>query len=286
MATFGHSRSSSETSSSSGSQTHQLILDHILSYPGTYELPLRTMYTLNCTPRAQPMPTLRPNLSATSSASSSPVSPTFSPADQASQQFTSSLMAEMSQMPSQPTSLPPSFITSFARKCFAPDLRLVDFPQALTSLDYLRDLESRRRREVGTAFDRLGICRDTLGTAEDQISARFPGVLAWFRSVEDKERRIETLYTQLYVGLRRWVCRVTDISKKARANFDRFSSMKCLFSHSTSTIALPCSIPCTLLSSPLSQRPSSLYQCSKSSEMAFSSTFKLSRRMAHGFSAL
>lgn len=94
---------------------------------------------------------------------------------------------------------------SFLKKCFAIDLRFVDFPQALAGLDYLKDLETRRRREVGVALERLDIRRETLGTAEDDLSRRYPGVLEWFRSVEDKERKIEALYTQLYVGLRRWI---------------------------------------------------------------------------------
>lgn len=118
-------------------------------------------------------------------------------------------MTQMSQLPNQAASLPPSFITSFVRKCFAADLMHVDFPQSLTGLDYLKDLETRRRREVANALNRLGIRRETLGTTEDDISARYPGVLSWFRSLEDVERKIEALYTQLYVGLRRWVSPIT-----------------------------------------------------------------------------
>lgn len=114
-------------------------------------------------------------------------------------------MAQIAQMPSHPASLPPSFITAFVRKCFTLELSLVDFPQALTGLDYLKDLETRRRREVAAALERLDIRRETLGTAEDDLSIRYPGVLAWFRSLEEKERKIEALYTQLYIGLRRWV---------------------------------------------------------------------------------
>lgn len=93
----------------------------------------------------------------------------------------------------------------FLRKCFASDLRYVDFPQGLAGLDYLKDLETRRRREVGAALERLDINRETLGTAETDLSRRFPGVVEWFKSVEEKERKIEALYTQLFVGLRRWV---------------------------------------------------------------------------------
>ncbi|KAJ9625677.1 hypothetical protein H2203_004438 [Taxawa tesnikishii (nom. ined.)] len=196
-----HSRSGSADSGSSHGASYQLILDHILSYPGTYEMPLRTMYTLNCAPRAQPLPSPARNGSPPSSPGYSPTSP-GSPwkGNGATQQFASSLMSQLSQMPNQPTSLPPSFITSFVMKCFAADLTL-----SLTGLDYLKDLETRRRREIASALNRLGIRRETLGTAEDELTQHYPGVLSWFKSLEDKERKVEALYTQLYVGLRRWI---------------------------------------------------------------------------------
>ena len=187
--------------------SHQLILEHILTYPGTYEIPLRTMYTINSGSCA---PSMLPQASRNGSASPSPVSSPTSASfprhnDTAAQRLTFDLMAQMASLPTQPNSLPPSFIMSFVRKCFSQDLRYVDFPQALAGLDYLKDLETRRRREVATALDRLDIRRETLGTAEDDLSRRYPGVLEWFKSVEEKERKIEALYTQLYVGLRRWV---------------------------------------------------------------------------------
>ena len=75
-------------------------------------------------------------------------------------------MQHITQLPSQPSSLPPSFVTSFVRKCFPPELEQVDFPQALSALDYLKDLEVRRRREVVAAFDKLGIAREDLGLKE------------------------------------------------------------------------------------------------------------------------
>jgi len=114
-------------------------------------------------------------------------------------------MAQMSQLPNQPTSLPPSFIISFVRRCFSPELVLVDFPQALTGLDYLKDLETRRRREVASALHRLDIDRTTLDRDAGLLSERYPGVLQWVKAIEEKERKVEALYTQLYVGLRRWI---------------------------------------------------------------------------------
>ncbi|KAK5151233.1 hypothetical protein LTS14_009403 [Recurvomyces mirabilis] len=196
------SDASSHASSASGS-SYQLILDHILTYPATYEIPLRTMYTLNCAPRAQPM---HSRTATPSSAGSSPVVSQNPWHDhQTTQNFTESLMAQISQLPNQPSSLPPSFITSFVRKCFPSDLVCVDFPQALTGLDYLKDLESRRRREVAAAMSRLAIDRTTLEMDGDSLSDRYPGVKQWVTDINEKERKVEALYTQVYVALRRWI---------------------------------------------------------------------------------
>ena len=114
-------------------------------------------------------------------------------------------MAQISQLPNQPNSLPPSFITGFLRRCFPSELTEVDFPQALTGLDYLKDLEARRRREVAAAMARLEIDRDALDSEAEPLSSRYPGVARWVKSIEDKERKIDALYTQLYIGLRRWI---------------------------------------------------------------------------------
>ena len=206
---------SSSISSSEGS-AFPWILEHLLAYPGTYEIPLRTMYTLNSTPHTQPF--LRQNTrpetpslcsSNDSNSDSAPASPQFPPeqlaAQSATEHFKSCLMSHISKLPTQPFSLPPSFVTSFVRRCFTADLCQVDFTQALTALDYLKDLESRRTREVKTALQRLGMDKDkTIETRED-IKRRFPRVSEWLTSIADKERRVEALYTQVYVGLRRWV---------------------------------------------------------------------------------
>ncbi|KAF2487057.1 hypothetical protein BDY17DRAFT_236101, partial [Neohortaea acidophila] len=198
-----HSRSESTASSSSGGSGYQLILDHILSYPGSYEIPLRTMYTLNSTPRAQPSHSGNTSPGSSSGSPTNSQSPFSDPAT--AKTFNENLMAQLSALPTQPTSLPPSFITSFVRKCFPAILPHVDFPQALTGLDYLKDLETRRRREVAAAMARLDINRNTLASSYDALSAQYPGVAQWIQSIEDKERKIDALYTQLYIGLRRWI---------------------------------------------------------------------------------
>lgn len=199
MAAYQHSRSSGSSVSSNGS-SYQLILDHILTYPGNYEIPLRTMYSLNCRPRGSSNAT--PPSSNTSSPSIAQGS--FSSDGQSTESLTQNLMAQLSNLPNQATSLPPSFITSFVQRCFPSELTHVDFPQALTGLDYLKDLETRRRREVASAFNRLDIDRETLAR-DAELASRYPGVSQWVESIEQKERKVDSLYTQVYIGLRRWV---------------------------------------------------------------------------------
>lgn len=188
------------------------ILEHLLAYPGTYEIPLRTMYTLNSTTQSQPpSPTAPVPLQIAGNAFQRPQK---AGADEqqnmstatAAAQLRANLMSHIAQLPSQPSSLPPSFITSFVRRCFAADLDQVDFPQALTAMDYLKDLEIRRRREVVAALDRLGVERGDIGQRE-VLGKKYPGVLRWVVAVEEKERTIEALYSQIYIGLRRWVPR-------------------------------------------------------------------------------
>ena len=122
----------------------------------------------------------------------------------AAAQLRANLMSHIALLPSLPSSLPPSFIISFVRRCFPKDLDQVDFPQALSAMDYLKDLEVRRRREVVAALDRLGVERDDIGQKE-VLGKKYPGVLRWVLGIEEKERRIEALYSQVYVGLRQWV---------------------------------------------------------------------------------
>jgi len=205
MSTFHSSQHhhSDSTGSSAGS-SYQLILDHILTYPASYEIPLPTMYQLNCAPRSQQVPARHGSVS--SSAGSSPAQPQGGfPDDQTTNTFQENLMAQLQQAPNQPTCLPPSFITSFLQRCFPPELICVDFPQALTGLDYLKDLETRRRREVAAAMNRLEVDRTTLDQDAATLSSRYPGVLQWVNFMEEKERKVEALYTQLYVVLRRWI---------------------------------------------------------------------------------
>lgn len=184
------------------------ILEHLLVYPGTYEIPLRTMYTLNVTTQNQPqMPISPTSTSIPGNAFPKPISETegqqHMARNTAAAQLRANLMSHISKLPSQPTSLPPGFITSFVRRCFPHELEQVDFPQALTAMDYLKDIEVRRRREVVAALDKLGIDRNDIHD-QGAIAKKYPGVMKWVCEVEEKERKIENLYTQVYLGLRRW----------------------------------------------------------------------------------
>ncbi|MCJ1307726.1 hypothetical protein MMC25_001374 [Agyrium rufum] len=191
------------------------VLEHILAYPGHYEIPLRTIYTSNV--MAQTTSTFDsspPSLSNGSSPDNSPLSPSSpalglaqtlrmaSPLDTTSEHFKLCLMEQISENPYQPFSLPPSFITSFVRRCFTEDLCLVDFTQALTALDYLKDLDNRRKRDLSGAVVRLGAVK---AQSEDRSDAEANAdVDRWITSMEEKERKVEALYTQVYIGLRRW----------------------------------------------------------------------------------
>jgi len=209
--------SSSSTASSTDGSAYPWILEHLLAYPGTYEIPLRTMYTLNSTSSAQQYPrqSIRPETPSLSSSASSPdtspQTPEFPTEQQhqlagqgAAEHFKSCLMTHISQLPSQPFSLPASFITSFVRRCFTEDLCLVDFTQALTAMDYLKDLENRRKRELSLALQRLGLNQGVVDQNSGEICADAT-ISDWVKSMRDKERKVEALYAHCYVGLRRWV---------------------------------------------------------------------------------
>jgi hypothetical protein len=114
-------------------------------------------------------------------------------------------MSHIGSLPTQPTSLPPSFITSFVARCFHPSLSLVDFPQALTALDYLRDLEKRRCREYVAAFERLGIHIESFDADVENVTARYPGIALWAKNMHGKNAKAQNYYSVMYLGLRRWV---------------------------------------------------------------------------------
>jgi hypothetical protein len=100
---------------------------------------------------------------------------------------------------------PMEFITDFVRKCFTEDLCEVDFTQSLTAMEYLRILEDQRRNEITAAIRRLSVEPRVLDRDRQNLQNNHPGISEWISSMEDKSRKVEALYTQVYVGLRRWV---------------------------------------------------------------------------------
>jgi hypothetical protein len=202
-----HSRNASE-------ESNVTMLEHLLQFPGNYEVPLRTMYTINCAARARPTGRSR---APTPTSGASPSSPTsgrapWTDGDNSSHDFTAALMNQISQLPSQPCSLPPTFIVSFVSKCFPPNLDKVDFLQSLAALDYIRDLETRRRKEFTAALRRLNVLPNTVGTEADDFSDRYPGTAAWVTKAEALNKKADAYYCQTWVTLRRWVCCISTSS--------------------------------------------------------------------------
>ncbi|KAJ4992229.1 hypothetical protein SVAN01_02248 [Stagonosporopsis vannaccii] len=217
-----HSRSGSDDTSAT---SLSYILEHVLQYPGTYEIPLRTMYTLNCVPRAQPLPKdlSRGHTPSNSTGGASPTTGQFAwnGTESATMTFTSELMTHLNKLPMQPSSLPPTFIVNFVSRCFHPDLSLVDFAQALTALDYLRDLENRRRKEMVAAFERLLIFPETYERDMETMAETFPGIALWVRNAEAKNKKAESYYAQVWMGVRRWIM-INELSNQP------FNKLNCL----------------------------------------------------------
>lgn len=136
------------------------IMDHMYTYPEKYiELPLRTTYILNSNPKLKP-------------------------AD-----FKGLMMEYIASLPSQPRSLPHSFLANFVRKCFTKDLQNADLDQALTALDYLKNLEDRRKRELSKVLREMG------------PESRDVRILELMSRME----KVDALYSRVLIGIRRWV---------------------------------------------------------------------------------
>jgi len=82
---------------------------------------------------------------------------------------------------------------------------MVDFTQGLAALDYLRDLETRRRKELIAAFSRTEIRTESFDSDIEKISERFPGIALWAKNLEGKNMKAERCYAKMWLGLRRWV---------------------------------------------------------------------------------
>jgi len=190
-----HSRNPSDESNSAAMA---YVLEHVLQYPGSYDFPLKTMWELNRLDRAQILP---------KSDNVSPVTGQFawSSAETAAMSFQASLMNQLKSLPTRTSSLPPTFINSYVSRIFCPDFSVIDWNQALTALDYLKDLETRRRKETYAAFERLGIHQETWATDMAYIAEKFPGIALWINNIEGKNKKAETFYGVIWINLRRWV---------------------------------------------------------------------------------
>lgn len=177
--------------------------------PNSYEIPLRSLYALNC----QTLPlTATPKKFKESNFATTPRQKSTLPLADAASQFKAQLISHISKGPHQ-YNLPVGFTMSFVRRVFAENLENVDFPQALTALDYLKNLESRRKREILAAFESLGVewsisPSQTIRASEvhkQDLREKYPGVVRWIESIEAKEREAVSIYIKMCLSLRRWV---------------------------------------------------------------------------------
>ena len=202
------------------------ILDHLMKYPRSFELPLRRMYELNTmanpqlhTGQKSAQYPLKIDRRPTRNAFDSPPAATYPDVTKQNVQnapslsdneaiLKANLMAEIASRPSQPCSLPPSFITSFVRGSLCADLDQVQFEQAMTALDYLKDLEKTRQKNYVDALAKLGVSDQD--DENGDLSARYPGVAKWLREIKKMDRLALALYTQVYLRVRHWV-RMTQV---------------------------------------------------------------------------
>ena len=203
MAT-SHSRSASEESNTT---SMAYILEHLLQYPGSYDIPLKTMYELNRTNRALPKDFVRGLPTSGRSGNTSPIGGQFawSASESAAMSFQASLMNQLKSLPTRTSSLPPAFISGFAARNLHPEVEQCDWIQALTVLDYLKDLEARRRKETFAAFERLHIHQDTWDTDMAFMAEKFPGIALWINNIEGKNKKAEQYYGIIWLGIRRFV---------------------------------------------------------------------------------
>lgn len=185
-----------------------LILEHYMLNPASYEIPLRSMYALNC----QTLSLMSPTGVKESAFAKPAVQNSTEPLADAASQFKAQLISQISKSPHQ-FDLPVGFMVSFVRRVFAANLENVDFPQAFTALDYLRNLERRRKKEIVAAFKCLDIdIRNSkslfLRISESQkqnLQETYPGVVRWIESIEDRDRKAYHLNKNVDISLRRWV---------------------------------------------------------------------------------
>jgi hypothetical protein len=101
----------------------------------------------------------------------------------------------------QSEGLPPSFIQSFClEEAFPANYDSANFDQALTGLDYIRDLEVTRQVSLREAARRLCITKENW---RDVLSAD-PDAKLWVENMQALEFDIETYYANIFLDLRIW----------------------------------------------------------------------------------
>jgi hypothetical protein len=112
---------------------------------------------------------------------------------------------ELPETRSKSHGLPPSFVEQFCLKVFSLEYEHVDFNQALTAIDYLRDFEYSRRQSLRAAAKRIGITKENWR----DVLKDYPDVVNWVEEVQDTELNIEEWYASAFVDLRIWVSSLT-----------------------------------------------------------------------------
>ncbi|KAK7513060.1 uncharacterized protein IWZ02DRAFT_492794 [Phyllosticta citriasiana] len=212
-----HARSPSELSVSEAAKQRRQdvrLLEHIFSQAGGKDLPLRTMFILNCASRGQPLAKV--------------------PENGSEGQFQSVLQTEISQLPLQRTSLPYSFVKKFVKETFgSKDVNAVNFSQALTALDYLKDIEMRRTKSIKDMWSRIDL--DTWESIEEKVS-RDEAVIKIFNDVNRLEKAADEMYAWLYVHLRQWIL-INEIK------FQKFDKHNCMAMLNTLWPPIPSAVP-------------------------------------------
>ena len=105
----------------------------------------------------------------------------------------------------------------------------MDFPQSLTALDYLKDLEHRRKREVAAAMKRLGISSDELKRGDPNgLLQQTPPIDAWLKNSNSIEHRIEKFYSQFYISIRRWTL-INELSLRPFSKYNCVAMLNVLY---------------------------------------------------------
>ena len=163
----------------------------------TGELPLRTLYAINVSSRAPDW--TNPALQVRG--------PTAGSRERHAEleRFRSELLTIAGDLPKVASNVPAEFLMPFVRKVFHEDLSRVDFALALTAMDYLQNLDVRRRREHDAVMTRLGVKPGDATSAWLDRQAKDAQVRAWVNGLEAKAKEAEACFTQCFVGLRQWV---------------------------------------------------------------------------------